>query len=59
MEVTEGEMGIWSPSPGATLSFLLFTYAPNTGWGAHLHDLTATGIWTEEKLKSPYRQFGD
>ena len=55
---TAGKMGIWGPSLGAHL-FLLSTDALRTGWGAHMQDLTTSGIWTAEKLLSWYQHLGD
>ena len=45
------EMGIGNSLQGPPPSFLLFTDASVTGWGTHLQDLMAAGVWPREERK--------
>ena len=45
---TVGEMGYWNLSSSVS-SISSVHKALRTGWGTHLQDLTAAGIWREEE----------
>ena len=44
-----GQAGVRRPFPGSSSVLLLHIDAPLSGWGAHLLDLTASGVWSQEE----------